>query len=166
MLLKTRTRASKDRGGAVLVESAIIYGFFFTVLLAVMLLGLAVFRYQEVAHMAREGARYASTHGGQYASENSATAPTADTIYTNAILPHAVGMESGSITYSVAWYTSAAGVVNKNPTRTTTVTDSSTGLSKVTKVSNTVSVTVTYTWNTGFFGTIPVSSTSVNTIAY
>ena len=149
-----------------MVESAIIYGFFFTLLLAIMLLGLAVFRYQEVAHMAREGSRYASTHGGQYGKENNAMPPDRDTIYTNAILPHAAGMEAGSITCDVVWYTSATGVANKNPTRTTTTTDSSTGLSKVTKISNTVSVKVSYQWNTGFFGTIPVSSTSVNTISY
>src|SRR4051794_128355 len=116
MLLKTRAGQPKERGGAVLVESALIYGFFFTLMLAIMLLGLAIFRYQEVAHMAREASRYASVHGGQYASENTQTAATDQNIYDNAIAPHAVGMEAASISYTVSWYTTAGGVVDKNPT--------------------------------------------------
>ena len=49
--------------------------------------------------------------------------------------------------------------------RTVTIVDGG-GLSQTKEVYNTVSVTVTYSWDTGVFGRIPVSSTSVNLMSY
>jgi Flp pilus assembly protein TadG len=155
MLRRTRRR------GAVLVESALVYPFLVLIVLGVVLLGVSVFRYQQVAHAAREASRWASVHGYLYAQENPGqAAATAQDVYDNAIAPNAAGMQAENLTYSVTWN------ADNKRTRTATVTDSGTGQSKLVPVANTVTVTVTYTWDTGLFGTIPVSSTSVSTMSY
>lgn len=152
-------RRRQRRPGAVLVESALIYPFMFLIMLGIILLGTAVFRYQQVAHVAREASRWAAVHGSKYAQETGNPAATAADVYTNAIVPQAVSMGLDKVTYAVTWDTSNA------QTRTVIVTDGS-GQGKVATRSNFVSVKVTYTWNTGLFGTIPVSSTSVMPMSY
>jgi Flp pilus assembly protein TadG len=142
------------RPGTILVESALVYPVVFVVVLGIILLGYAVFRYQQVAHLAREASRWASVHGKQYATETGNTAATAADVYTNAVVPQAAGMQADKLTCAVAWDQS------NSPTRMTTVNG------QAVKRSNTVRVTVTYTWNTGLFGTIPVSSTSVSTMSF
>ena len=164
-------RRKKARPGTVLAEAAFIYPVLFLLVLAIILLGLSVFRYQQVAHISREASRWASVHGEQYAkdplnSDPSKRAATPQDVYDKAITPFAAGMQTDGITYSITWNTDANGNPDKRPTRTVQVVDPATGLTKPVAVSNTVTVTVTYTWNTGLFGTLPVSSTSVNTISY
>ena len=61
-----RSSQIHKRKGAVLVESAIIYPVAFLLMLGLMVGGMGVYRFQEVSHLAREGARWASTHGAQY----------------------------------------------------------------------------------------------------
>jgi Flp pilus assembly protein TadG len=181
-------RRTKARRGAVLAESALIYPVLFLLMLGIVLLGISVFRYQQVAHASREASRWASVHGEKYGQENNTTAATPEEIFNNAIAPQAAGMPTqgmlvtvtqnvvtgtvtysgtnGGLTYSVTWNMNADGTPDKRPTRVITVIDPVTGLTEARSQSNTVSVTVTYSWNTGLFGTIPVSSTSVNTIFY
>ena len=159
-------RRQNTRAGTILVESAVIYPVLFLVVLAVVLLGVGVFRYQQVSHISREAARWASVHANKYAEENGTTAATPQDVYNNAIKPHAAGMQIEGITYSVTWNADAQGNPDKDPTRTIVVYDPITGLNKPVAQYNTVTVTVTYTWNTGLFGSIPVSCTSVNTIYY
>lgn len=144
------------RRGTILVESAMVYPVLFLIMLGVIVLGTTVFRYQQVAHVAREAARWASVHGLKYSQDTGKPAATATDVYTNAIAPQAVAMGVSNLSYSVTWDTSNA------QTRTIVV-----GSGAVLRtVSNNVSVTVTYTWNTGFFGTIPVSSTSVTPMQF
>ena len=193
MMLRRQTA----RPGTVLVEAAFIYPVLFLLVLAVILLGLGVFRYQQVAHVAREASRWASVHGEAYEKDPLNGTPgkraaTPQDVYDNAIAPFAAGMQTagtttysvtqdtsaspptitytgtnqGGITYSITWNMDAKGNPDKRPTRIVQVPDPITGLAKEVAVSNTVTVTVTYTWNTGLFGTLPVSSTSVNTISY
>ena len=149
----------KPRSGAVTVESAFVYPLLFLIILAIVLLGLTVFRYQQVAHIAREASRYASIHGDQYQKESGTPAATQDSIFNEVVVPQS-GLPASELTCAVTWNTS-----NK-VNRTVVVIDPVTGQSKVVTRANTVSVTVTYSWNTGLFGTIPVSSTSVNTMSY
>jgi len=155
----------RQRRGSILIEAAFVYPVLFLLVLGLIMLGILVFRYQQVAHVSREASRWASVHGGQYAKELNTTAATPEDVYTNAIVPFAAAMQGG-LSYSVEWTTDALGNPLKNPTRTVPVLDPATGLLQDKSFSNTVSVTVTYTWNTGLFGTIPVSSTSVNAIQY
>jgi Flp pilus assembly protein TadG len=157
----------KARTGTILVESAVIYPVLFLVVLAIVLLGVGVFRYQQVSHISREASRWASVHGAQYARENNTTAATPQDIYDKAIKPYAAGMQLEGITYTVTWNTDGQGNPDKDQTRPIVgPIDPATGLPTLRAQSNTVTVTVTYTWNTGLFGTIPVSCTSVNTISY
>src|SRR5262245_37729382 len=77
---------SQRRRGAVLVESAVVFPVFMILLLGLIVGGMGIFRYQQVAWLAREGARYASVRGADYKKEVSgATAATAQTIRDNAI---------------------------------------------------------------------------------
>ncbi len=156
MLLHRKLR----RRGAVLIESALVYPVVFMIMLGIILLGIAVFRFQQVAYISREASRWASVHGALYASDTGNSAATAGDVYTKAILPNAAGMVAENITYSVTWNTS------NQQTHTTTRVDPTTGQTQVVPVTNIVSVTVTYTWNTGLFGTIPVSSTSTVPMSY
>ena len=47
-----------------------VYPVTILLLLGTVVLGLGVFRYQQVQCLAREGARYASVHGPQYAADS------------------------------------------------------------------------------------------------
>jgi Flp pilus assembly protein TadG len=138
MLLRRPTRR-----GSTLVESALIYPVLFLLVAAIVLLGTAVFRSQQVCHAAREGARYASAE---------------DTIYSNAVSPIVPWVQRSGVT--VSWNTS------NTQTRAVTVTDPATQLQKLVAVSNTVTVTVSYTWDTGWFGSIPLSSTSTAVMSF
>jgi Flp pilus assembly protein TadG len=148
------------RRGAVSVEAAVVYPVLFLMILAILLLGLTVFRYQQLAHVAREASRWASVHGDQFEDELGQAAATQDTILNDIVLPQ-LGMSSGTtVSCVVTWDR------NNKATHTAVVVDPVTGLSKVVSVSNTVSVTVSYNWNAGPFGVIPLSSTSVNSMSY
>lgn len=156
--MRLSTRKTQRRGAA-LVEHAFVYPVLFLIMLAIILVGMAVFRYQQVAHLAREGSRWASVHGKQYAADTGNAAATADDVKTKAVLPVAAGMRTTNITCATTWSSDNARF------HTTTVTGAD-GQPVVKYVANTVSVTVTYSWNTGFFGTIPVSSTSTLVMSY
>src|SRR5262245_33295485 len=58
---------SRRRRGVTAVESAFALPVALFLMMATAIGGLGMYRYQEVAHLARMGARHASTHGGNYA---------------------------------------------------------------------------------------------------
>ena len=60
-----RTRRVREHGGT-LVECAIVYPLTFFIIFTLLIGAMGVFRFQEMAHLARDAARYASTHGAQY----------------------------------------------------------------------------------------------------
>jgi Flp pilus assembly protein TadG len=148
------------RRGSALVESAMVYPVLFLLVLGIVILGISVFRYQQVAHIAREGSRWAAVHGARYSRETGLPKTTPQSVYDKVIVPQAAGMGLDGITYAVTWTT------NQEQTHSAVVIDPATGNDKVVTVANTVSVTVTYSWNTGLFGTIPVSSTSVMVMSF
>src|SRR5947209_1447179 len=69
MLFRSR---SEIRKGVTVVECAIVYPVTFLILLGLVFGGMGIFRYQEVASLARAGARYASTHGAQFRKDTGA----------------------------------------------------------------------------------------------
>ena len=147
-----RRRSSK---GAVALESALVLPTLFFIIMTVLVSGMGVFRYQQMAYLAREGARYASVHGGQYATATGNSAATSTSVYTNAIQPNAVALDLTQLTYSVTWNTT------NYPYHV--VTDANNNLVKVT---NTVTVTVSYHWVPEFyFGGIDLG-TSVMPLAW
>lgn len=158
-----KLRRSRRRG-ATLVESAFVYPVMFLILFGIIVLGIAVFRYQQVAHAAREGARYASVHGSKYATDVSVqtnttvAAATASDVYTNAIQPELLGFDSNDVSYTVTWNTS-----NAQTHLYTTPVSTTYPQGNVVDISNTVTVTVTYTWRPlAYFGGFTLSSSSTS----
>jgi Flp pilus assembly protein TadG len=145
------------RRGVVMVESAIVLPILFMFTIGLIVIGLGVFRYQQVAALAREGARYASVHGAQYAAESSNSAATPSDVYNNAILPQAVGLNPSNLTYSVTWDAS-------NSPTSANASSNPPGAPLV----NTVTVSVTYSWVPEMYlaGPINLSSTAVMPVSY
>ena len=134
---------STRRHGASVVEMAIIAPVTILLLFGLIITGLGVFRYQEVASLAREGSRWASVHGTMWAQTTGKTAATATDVYNKGILPEVVALNTSKLSYSVTW----------DP-------DNSPG--------SQVTVTVTYNWMPEALvaGPITLSSTSTVTMTY
>jgi Flp pilus assembly protein TadG len=141
------------RSGATAVEIALVYPPLLLFTFGLIVVGLGIFRYQETAALAREGARWACVHGGQWATEqNLGTLTTSTDVYNNAILLHAAGLDTSKLTYSVTWDDSG-----QMPTYTS-------GASSKT---NKVTVTVNYSWVPELYlGSMTLSSTSETTVSY
>src|SRR5262249_44947340 len=145
--------SSGKRGGATTVECAVIFPVTFLLLLGLIIGAAGMFRYQEVAHLARQGARYASTHGQNWAKDTNNPAATPQDVFDNAIAPGAIGLDRTRLSYDVTWDRSNAvyhtDIVNGN----------------VIATYNTVTVRVTYQWiPEAYLGGITLSSTSVATM--
>jgi Flp pilus assembly protein TadG len=148
--MRPRRNSNRHRRGSTMVETALVLPVVLMLTLGTCVVGLGIYRYEQVASLAREGARYASVHGTQYASDTGNAAATAATIYQNAILPMAVGLDTTNLTSSVTWNTSNSPTSGSPP------------------VYNNVSVTVTYQWTPELYitGPINLTSTSVMPMSY
>lgn len=143
------------RRGATIVEFAILLPITLTLVVGVIVGGLGIFRYQQVAHLAREASRWAAVHGTDYARETGNPVATAVDVYKIAIAPKAAGLDLSQLTYSVTWNT------NQSPSHDAIVNG------KNVSVTNTVTVTVTYHWiPEAFLGSIDMSSNSTSVIFY
>jgi Flp pilus assembly protein TadG len=104
--MRGKTHRPKRRAATV-VECAIVLPAAFFLMLALYVGALGVLRYQEVATLAREGARYASTHGYQYRKDNGQANGTAtdweQDIRDNAVLPHVVAVDPLKVNVSAQW---------------------------------------------------------------
>jgi Flp pilus assembly protein TadG len=125
--------APQRRSGATAVECAFIYPILYLLVLGLLVGAGGIFRYSQLASLAREGARYASVHGGQYAQEMNVTVPTPDQIFNNVIAPMAVGFDTTQMAYSITYNTTSS------PYHTTLDSNNN-----VVPVQNTVTVTLTY----------------------
>ena len=97
-------RNQPPRSGATAVEAAVVLPVLLVFMLGLIVGGLGIFRYQEVAMLAREGSRWASVHGATYQSEAGLTsAVTADDVYKNAMKPLAVALDSTKLSYTVTY---------------------------------------------------------------
>jgi Flp pilus assembly protein TadG len=94
---------NRTRGGATTVEFALVSSLLFLLLIGLMVGALGVFRYQEVARLAREGARYAAVRGTSYARTTGKPAATAADVYQDAILPRAVILTPSKLSSGVTW---------------------------------------------------------------
>lgn len=152
MRLKTRT---SRRGGAVLVEVAIVLPLMLVLMLAAIDTAAGVYRFQQVATLAREGARYASVHAGMYSQELVKPVATADEVKTNAVMPRAVNLEDSQVTVTLTWVNGSS--------YPWSVSDATGG-----RKANNVRVTVSYPWKSLFLlgSTITLTSTSEMTICY
>ena len=154
-MLARRPGRPAARRGATMVEMAIILSVLFLILFGIVNGAVAVFRYQQCAHAAREGSRWAAVHNTEYATDTGNPPCTAATIRDNAVLPQAIGMDPTNVGCAVAWNSS------NRPYHVEIVNNQDVFRQ------NTVSVTVSYTWNAGVvFGPLTVSSTSVSPVLY
>jgi Flp pilus assembly protein TadG len=135
--------------GTTAVEFAVTAPIVFFVILGTMIGAQGTFRYQQVAALAREGARWASVHGGLYEQETGQPAATAGDVFTSAIEPKLVGLNPSQLTCQVSWDES------NMPLSVDSDVSSPTG--------NTVTVTLTYQWFPELFLLGPISLTSTST---
>lgn len=111
--------------------------------MGLIIMALGVFRYQEVASLARESARWASVRGLQYQNATGEWAATPKDVYEKVIKPRAKLVNADTLAYTVTW----------NP-------DDKRQGAKVT-------VTITYHWvPEAFFGGIDLTSTSTMLVSY
>jgi Flp pilus assembly protein TadG len=172
-----RNGTRRRRPGAHLVESAFVLSITLLLLLGLVVCAMGVYRYQSVAYLAREAARYAAAHAGQYQQENATaisqgTLPdvTSDYITQNIVKARAVNLDTSALNVTVNFNTSAGSYGwddtdhngDRWPYSTTTVNGTSYN------TTNTVSVTVSYQWVPEWFlgGPITVTSTSVMPVCY
>src|SRR5437870_13248717 len=84
-----------SRRGATLFESTVVLSLSFLLLFAAMVATHTVFQRHQLGAMAREAARYASVHGGQYRHDAGLPPGTIEDwkadIYANALVPNMVG---------------------------------------------------------------------------
>ena len=149
------THLRRTRRGATLVVVAIVLPLMLLLMLAAIDTSSAVYRYQQVATLAREGARYASVHAGQYSQERGLPVATVDEVKTNAVLPRAVNLQSSQVACTLVW-------VNGSSSPYSVTGDS--GQRKA----NIVRFTISYPWTSLFMfgGSMNLTSTSEAPISY
>jgi Flp pilus assembly protein TadG len=153
-----RCHKQQSRRGTTAVQFAVTAPLLFLLLVGLLVGGLAIFRYQEVAHLAREAARYASVRGGQYA-QDTGNAAADEAAVAEYIRGKAVILDPSRLDCTVTWLYS-----DKMPMRPDPTSDPP----GQTVLVNKVAVTVTYEWIAEALITSPVtlSSTSDAAVAY
>jgi Flp pilus assembly protein TadG len=142
------------RRGAVLTEFALVLPIVVLLIFGLLVGALGVFRYQQVATLAREAARYASVHGGQFQKEGWGTAATPAVVYSNAIQAQAVALDPNHLSYAITW---------DHPSKAPLYYDDAAQSWRT----NRVRVTVTYAWIPQlFFGNVNLTSTSVMPMSF
>ncbi len=157
----------RHRKGATVVECALVYPVVFVMFIGLIVGGMGVFRYQECASLARQAARFASTHAGKYASENpNATTVDKNYIITNVIKTHAYVLDTSKLSTTIN-INNSSGSYDWDTTSSTNNRwpysyVSSSGVYQ--QITNTVTVTVTYTWVPECYLVGPISLTSTSTM--
>jgi Flp pilus assembly protein TadG len=153
------------------VEFAFAAGVLFLLIVGIIVGGLGVFRYQEVAHLAREGSRYASTHGGKYHLDGKAAQTGVPAVSTSAhvrdyLLTRSTALEPARLQITAAW----SAPTSISPINMPTYVDPDPTLVPPGQktIRNYVTVTVTYEWVPEAFliGPITLSSTSTMAMSY
>lgn len=118
-----------------------IYSLALLLVLGTIILGMGVFRYHQIAWLAREGARWAAVHGPTYQSEQTQSAPTAQSVLSNAVTPKIVALNTAKLSATLTWNTSAS--------------------------PPTVSFKLTYSWvPEAYLSAVTITSTSTQVIMY
>jgi hypothetical protein len=153
-LMISNSARSNRRIAATVAETAIVLNATMLLLIGLIVVGLGVFRYQQVAAVAREGARWASVHGGSYAQDTGQPLATSQSIYNAAIAPMCSGLDVNSLTYAVTW--------DDGSQMPLVYTGAGNGWK-----SNSVRVTIRYQWiPEAFLGGITLTDTSEMPVTY
>jgi len=98
---------AKSRTAATVLECAFVLPLLLLLFAGLAIGSAGVFRYQEVATLAREGARYGSTHGYQFRKDAGLPMGVKKTwhvdIYENAIKPRIVGLDPSKLMVTISW---------------------------------------------------------------
>jgi Flp pilus assembly protein TadG len=153
------------------VETAVVMPVVMMFILGTFSVGMGIYYYQQVASLAREGARYASVHGTQYAQDTGNAVATASDVYDNAIKPMAAGLNPSKLSYQVEWGTAVSGswVWTSWDSSLRDPTSPNPNSSPANQpLYNAVRVTVTYQWTPGLYiaGPINLTSTSLIPMSY
>lgn len=136
----------RRRPGASTVEFAVVAPVLLLLIFGLVVGGLGIFRYHQVASLAREAARYASVRGIDYHRELDKPAATQDSIRDEVVLANAAGLDKSRLTTEVTWNSSNMPKEMR--------------ADKTVKI-NVVTVKVSYHWMAeAYFGGITLSSTS------
>lgn len=152
-------RSTPKRRAALAVETAIVLPVMVFLLLMLFIGGIGVFRYQQAACLAREGARWASVRGSSWQIDTDSSPTTQDDIRQNAVLPLAVGMDPSKVTVQVELIDGVTGTATAwDSSRRSPLALNAQNLG----VTNRVRVTVNYEWTPGVLlpGTINMTSVS------
>jgi Flp pilus assembly protein TadG len=163
-----KSRRPEARQGAAIIEFAVVAPVTFLLVLGLIVGGLGVFRYQEVAHLAREATRYASTHGGDYQLDGLPTSTGVPSVISNAeiqayLAGKTVALDSTKLTVNASWSAPSSIVPLNLPTYLLVDPNVPPSQQKVER--NYVSVTVTYQWMPEGFVIGPINLTSTSKIA-
>jgi Flp pilus assembly protein TadG len=175
--LNTRRRHASSA-----VEAAFILPVTFFLMYGLCIGGLLVFKYQELTHIARETARFASTHGSQYKKYNqtaitAGTQPSVDSTYLQTYAQNlTITIPSSDLNVTVKVQTLPAGSTsNSKPTNVDWDTNSSptssytNGSGNTCTVTNMVIVTVSMTWTPGVYvypGSVTLTATSTMPMSF
>jgi Flp pilus assembly protein TadG len=141
------------RRAASLVEVALVYPVIILLTIGLIIVAMGVYDYLQVTALAREGARWALVHGGQYQQETGNPMATKATILSTAIVPKAIGLDTTKLDASVSW---------DNSSEIPIYDDASGNVAF-----NRVTVTVTYQWTPlMYLSPMTFSSTSVMMMQY
>jgi Flp pilus assembly protein TadG len=101
--MKTRG-ARRRRRGVVMAEAAIVYSVAILLVMGTIVIGLGIFRYQEIAWLTLEGARWASVRGtSEYRTESAKGAPTAADVVAGAVTPRMAALDPTKLTSTLTW---------------------------------------------------------------
>lgn len=89
------------RKGAATVELALVCPIALLMILGMIVLGLGVFRYQQVEALAREGARWAAVRGPSFQQDQELPAPTSADLLEQVILPRLNGLDPDELNCSL-----------------------------------------------------------------
>jgi Flp pilus assembly protein TadG len=136
--MMVRKLGGRKPRGMTVVESAVVFPVTILLVMGSIIMGLGVFRYQQVQSLAREASRYASVRGPSYVAAGGTQATTSTVLaYVQTLAVGLSGLDCTQVTYSSA--TSPC----------------------------TVSVTLTYTWNPeGYFSSKQWTVTSTDLVTY
>lgn len=148
------------RRGATAVESAVVLSVVFLLAIGLTVGGIGVFRYIQVAGLAREGARWTSVRGGGYQRDTNLPSPTAQQIAEQGIYPYGAGIDPAALVVRVEWVDRASNTAtdwDAAPKDVRSITPAGE------TVTNAVRVTVTCQWLPGPLGNVTAFSSVCET---
>ena len=92
-----------QRRAAAAVEIAIVLPLVMLLVIGLCVAELGAFRYQQIAALAHESARWASVHGKEYARQSKSSIATNQDIFESVIKPNAKGLDLKKLSHNVAW---------------------------------------------------------------